>query len=209
MPGVKSTFSPTSEGYFVICGADVFILLRTTPGWRPVSLNASYAEKKKAAHNFWADKISFTLSSKCAKSELPHYVSDLVSISLSFQTTTFHYSPSSLPPVCPSPLLTHSATFFPCLPSCLPPSTSPLPSLPLSAPPPLHCTPFPGAWVKKPKVKKRELSICTAFKKKKKKVIRNRHAQTVAIKAVCNVRGAVLCPRAKLSEKKRFHKILH
>lgn len=151
--GVKSTFSPTSEGYFFICGADSACLFCFEPhqdgGWL-ASMRAM--RRKKAPRNFWADKISFTLSSKCAKSELPHYASDLVSISLSFQTTTFHYSPSSLPPpVCPSPLLTHSPTFFPCLPSCLPPSTSPLPSLPLSAPPPSTAHPFQEPWLRSPR----------------------------------------------------------
>lgn len=55
------------------------------------------------------------------------YPSDLVSISLSFQTTTFHYSPPHpVPPTPPLPSLTHSLTLFPCLPHS-PPLPSPLP----------------------------------------------------------------------------------
>lgn len=53
--GVKSTFCPTSEGYFVICGADGACLFCFEPhqdGGQWASMWAMRGEEKKAAHNF-------------------------------------------------------------------------------------------------------------------------------------------------------------
>lgn len=113
--------------------------------WRDASHSLMWGmQKNKRLTTFGQIKYASLLPPNVRSLSSLLYPSDLVSISLSFQTTTFHYSPPH-PRSAHPPSLTHSLTLFPCLS--------------LSPPSPLPCTPWPGAQVKRPKVK-----ICSRLK---------------------------------------------
>lgn len=136
----KSTFTHSANPQ-----RDVWPALRrqSTPGWRPVwpGTCGQYAgEGEEAPCDFWESRERLTLRGSTCEARTPCsplHASDLVSISLSFQTATFHYPPSPPPFTsrsnCPSPP-TYSLPDFPPLSSSLRPSTPPLPSLPFSLP---------------------------------------------------------------------------